>query len=423
MENNKSHGNDGLPAEFYKVFWRDINVLYLNAINFGHKIGKLSISQRRGIIKLIPKKSRILQLLKNWRPITLLNCDYKIATKAIANRLKTVLSTLISNDQTGFLQGRSISENARLIEGILRYSDFENIPGLLLFVDFEKALDTLEWRFVEKVFTCYNFGPSFITWIKTFYNDIQSTIFNNGWSSGFFNLERGVRQGCPLSPYVFILCAEILSSAIRRDKEIKGIKITKTECKITQYADDTTLFLDGSNLSLKASLLTFERFGKISGLKMNNSKTEAMWIGKSKDRTDILFPEKKLTWSASSVKALGVYFSTSEDQSMIQNHEEKINKIKELCDCWSVRRLTLLGKITVVKSLLASQLVYTLTPLRTHTKTLKEVNNILYTFIWDGKGDKIKRTVMINKYENERLKMLDIDSSTKLSKQCGFQNI
>ena len=182
-------------------------------------------------------------------------------------------------------------------------------------------------------------------WIKTFYNNIQSAIFNNGWSSGFFNLERGVRQGCPLSPYVFILCVEILSSAIRRDKEIKGIKILKTECKITQYADDTTLFLDGSNLSFKASLLTFEKFGKISGLKMNNSKTEALWIGKSKHRTDILFPEKKLIWSVSSVKALEVFLSTSEDLSMIQNHEEKINKIKELCDCWSLRRLTLLGYI------------------------------------------------------------------------------
>ena len=325
MENNKSPGSDGLPAEFYKVFWRDINVLYLNAINFGHKIGKLSISQRRGIIKLIPKKSRILQLLKNLRPINLLNCDYKIATKAIANRLKTVLSTLISYDQTGFLKGRSISENIRLIDGILRFSDLENIPGLLLFVDFEKAFDTLEWRFVENVFRYYNFRPSFIMWIKTFYNDIQNAIFNNGWSSGFFNLERGVRQGCPLSPYVFILCVEILSSAIRRDKEIKGVRILKTECKTTQYADDNTLFLDGSNLSLETSLLTFKKFGKISGLKMNNSKTEAMWIGKSKHRTDILFPEKKLIWSVSSVKALtlGVFFSTSEDLSMIQNRRLK----------------------------------------------------------------------------------------------------
>ena len=101
---------------------------------------------------------------------------------------------------------------------------------------------------------------------------------------------------------------------------------------------------------------------------------------------------------------------------MIQNHEEKINKIKELCDCWSLRRLTLLGKITTVKSLLASQLVYTLTPLRTHTKTLTEVNDILYNFIWDGKGRKIKVTVMINEYENGGLKMLDIEFFNKALK-------
>ena len=113
----------------------------------------------------------------------------------------------------------------------------------------------------------------FIAWIKTFSKNIQSSIFNNGWSSRFFNLERGVRQGCPRSPYVSILCAEILSSAIKRDQEIKGIRLFKTECKISQYADGTTPFLDGTKLSLKACLVTFDKFGKTSGLKMNNSKT------------------------------------------------------------------------------------------------------------------------------------------------------
>ena len=139
-----------------------------------------------------------------------------------------MLPSIIDHDQTGFLKGRSVSENIRLIEWMLRYTETENTPGLLLFVDFEKAFDTLEWSFIEKAFKYFNFGPSLIGWIKLFYNDIQSCVYNNGWSSGYFNLERGVRQGCPLSPYIFILYSEILANSIRKDNLVKGIKMKDT---------------------------------------------------------------------------------------------------------------------------------------------------------------------------------------------------
>ena len=167
--------------------------------------------------------------MKNWRPISLLNTDYKIAAKAIAARLKRVLPEIINNDQTGFLKGRTISENIRLLNSIISYTEQQNIPGLLLFVDFEKAFDSLEWPFIEKTLTYYNFGISVISWIKLFYTDISSSIQNNGWASEFFPLGRGVRQGCPLSPYLFVLCAEILGTAIRNHKQIKGIRILDEE--------------------------------------------------------------------------------------------------------------------------------------------------------------------------------------------------
>ena len=185
----------------------------------------MSITQRRGIVKLNPKKDAEPYLIKNWRPISLLNCDYKIAAKAIANRLKQVLPKLIDNDQTGFLKGRSIAENIRLIDGIIKYTPKKGIPGLLLFLDFEKAFDTVEWPFLQNTFRHYNFGPEAINWIQLYYHNIESCILNNGWSSNFLKLERGVRQGCPLFPYLFILCVEVLAEAVRRNKSIKGITI------------------------------------------------------------------------------------------------------------------------------------------------------------------------------------------------------
>ena len=160
MASDKTPGTDGLPAEFYKVFWEDIEGYLLNALNGAYEKRCLSISQRRGLITLLPKKNKPANLLKNWRPITLLNCDYKIAAKSIANRMKKFLPNIINNDQTGFLKNRFIGENIRLIESIINHTNMEQIPGLLLFVDFEKAFDSIEWSFIEKTLRHFNFGTS-----------------------------------------------------------------------------------------------------------------------------------------------------------------------------------------------------------------------------------------------------------------------
>ena len=386
-----------------------LHTYLINALNSGYKKGTLSISQRRGLISLLPKKNKILYQLKNWRPISLLNCDYKIATKAIAVRMKTVLPSIINPDQTGFLKGRFTGENIRLIDGVIDYTElFKGIPVLLLFVNFEKAFDTLEWSFVVKTLHYYNFGPSFILWVKTFYSNASSTIQNNGWSSEFFPLSRGVRQGCPLSPYLFILCAEVLGSAIRKEQSIRGINGLVVECKISQYVDNTTLILDGSKSSLQKALNLLDIFANISGLHVNYEKAEALWIGELHKSTEILFPQRKIKWARRKVKALGIWFSTCKGETVKLNYDERKEKLDKLIENWQFRRLTLLGKITVIKSLLASQLVYILTPLPTQQKALEGINRALYTFLWDGRGDKIKRTEMTYDYEKGGLKMLDI---------------
>ena len=195
----------------------------------------MSVSQRRGIIKLIPKKDTEPYFVKNWRPISLLICDYKIATKVIANRLKLVLPKVIDSDQTGFLKGIFIGETIRLIDSVINFTAAKNVPGLLLFLDFEKASDTVEWSFIQKALRHYNFGPSIVPWAKLFYYDIESCSLNNGWSSDFFGLEREVRQGCPLSPYLFILCVEVLVDSLRRNGNIRGITVNGQEIKISQY--------------------------------------------------------------------------------------------------------------------------------------------------------------------------------------------
>ena len=152
-------------------------------------------------------------LLKNWRPISLLNVDYKIASKVLAERLCKVVPKLIHSDQSGFVKGRFIGESVRTIYDIMEYTKYKNIPGIMLCLDLEKAFDTLEWPFLFKTLKRMNFGKTFIKFVKSLYSNISSCIMNNGLSSKYFQVGRGVRQGDPLSPYLLFY---LLNSCLAR---------------------------------------------------------------------------------------------------------------------------------------------------------------------------------------------------------------
>ena len=215
MKNNKSPGLDGFTTNFYNFFWPDLKLALLESYLYSYNNGQLSDGQRRGILSLIPKKDRDLRYLKSWRPVSLLSTDYKILAKALTNRLQKVIGNLISQDQVGYIKGRLIGENVRIIEDMIEYTNKNDILGLLVLIDFEKAFDTIEWDFLFKTLKSYNFDKTFINWIKLLYSNITACTINNRYLSRNFTLERGIRQGCPLSALLFILVAEILSINLR----------------------------------------------------------------------------------------------------------------------------------------------------------------------------------------------------------------
>ena len=393
-------------------------------MNFGYRTGSLSITQKQGIITCIPKPNKPRINLKNWRPISLLNVIYKLASAVISNRLKTVLDKVIHENQKGFIAGRFLGENVRLIYDVLFESKKQNIPGLLLSIDFEKAFDTVSWKFISKVLDYFNFGRSIKTWISLFQNGAESCILQNGFMSDFFYLKRGCRQGDPISPYIFILCAEILGKMIRNNKDIKGIHINNKEFKLSQYADDTQLLLDGSEISLKEALRALKQYYIMSGLKINVDKTRALWIGSLSNSEKTLCDEYPLDWSQEPLKALGVVFSPLVFNIWDLNSQEVLLKVKNILNQWSRRKLTLIGRITVIKSLALSKFVHLFISLPAPPNELiKELEKMFYKFLWNSGPDRIKRRIIIKNIEYAGLRMVELRSFIKALKVSWLRRI
>ena len=326
-------------------------------------------------------------------------------SKVIAARIKNVLPYIIHHNQTGFIKDRYIGETVRSIFDIMELTVEENIPGLMIFIDFQKAFDSLEWNYLLKCLQYFNFGPDFIRWVATFYKNIQSCVINNGITSDYFTLQRGVRQGDPHSPYLVVIAAEVLGIAVRQDKEIKGIRIGKKETKLLQYADDTTAVLSDIN-SARTLFKLLDDFQKLSGLRVNPIKTEGMWIGSSRqNKTKPL----SIKWPDEPIKALGVYYSYDPKLLHEKNFIEKLDSIKKLINIWSSRGLSIYGKVTIIKSLIIPKFVYIASLLPTPKDAIKELNQLLFKFLWKG-VDKTTRLSVINEYEKGGLKMIDLET-------------
>jgi len=415
----KSPGSDGLPVEFYKTFWDKIHVYLINSYKDIISNGHLGFSQKQGVISLIPKKDKDPKHLKNWRPITLLNTDYKILTKYIAEYMKEYLSDLIHVNQKGFLSNRYIGENIQNAEAIMNHCDMNNIDSLLIFLDYSKAFDCVEWHLIDKALSMYGFKDNLRMLIGCIYNLNDSCIVNNGNISRYFKLSRGLRQGCPLSPYLFILIVELLANAIRKNKNITGITINNTTCKLNQYADDTFFTILNDAESVKNIFDTIECFRLISGLALNKEKTEVLHIGPG-NCVEGIDPK----WIKNEVSLLGIKLCKNKLKFPDINFEGKMDKIDNCLEIWKHRNLSLIGRINIIKSLASSQLVYLWSNILSPSESFfKSLDKKLFSFLWNSPVDRIKRQTMTSSYEQGGLKMVDCRKQHKALKMKWLSNI
>ena len=403
LKTNKSPGWDGLTNEFYKLFWCDIRLILHQALSEGINSGTLSPSQRIGILTIIPKPKPATELihLKNWRPITLLNIDYKILTHVIKNRLLTTIPTIIDNSQSGFQPGKSTTDNLILMTLTLEYfQHHEEEEGMIMQVDMEKAFDSVEHNFLYATLESMGFGEYIIKLIKVAFNGYMSLANVNGHLSSPVYLLRGLHQGSPLSPILFLIVAQVLTFKIQHNNRIKGLKISGVEILLSLFADDTDIFMQASAVCVEALFEELRAFGTVSGCNPNISKTKCIPLGKTRNNHSLISALSESygpNFVVNNFTALGVDFSNSLSVTniSISNYNDKISKANTWISRWNRRSLSIYGKITIIKSLVLSQFSYLAIPLpRPGSTTMKVLSTCVFNFLWGGKRDKIKRDIV-----------------------------
>lgn len=411
LNKNKSRGSDGITPEFYLDFWDILHQFYFDNIMFSLDQGILSSEQRTGIITLIPKKDQDRTLLNNWRPITLLNTNLKIFSKALS-RLQMCIQDIVSPDQTGFIRVRTLGTNVTNIQMIIENTNLTNTNGLLFALDYRKAFDTIRWDLILHSLELFGFGEFTIAAIKVLFNSIKTCVLNSGYSSQYFYPSRGIRQGCCCSPSLFVIAVELLAILVRASTNIRGIPIAGKNIKISQYADDTTFFVNDFP-SLDALLHLLSIFAKISGLNINHQKSFPFLLGHHLDPPS-QYQEIRI---ADQVKILGIIFRNdmSADQNYALNFTPKLEKIKSICLTWLHRNLFIKGKVLLISAWMTSVLQYPCTVTSTPTRVIIEFKKLITGFFWNDKRGKVAYNTLVQNIADAGLKLPDLTTRIKIT--------
>ena len=414
MKNNKSPGPDGLCIEFYKLYWSVIADDLYDVFITGLEDRQLAYTQYLATIVLLYKKGPRPDI-RNWRPIALLNTDYKLLSKIFAERIRKVLPEIIHSDQKGCVSGRYMGENIRLIDDILFEIENQSPDSIILQLDQEKAFDRVEWDWLFSVLSFFNFGDVFIENLKTLYRNAKVSIMTNGYQSQYFNISRGIRQGDSLSALLYVIQFEPLMSKIRNSPHIEGVTLDlknlkeKVTVKGCQYVDD-------SNSSLKniGNVPDFfeilKKFEKISGSKVNFGKTVCLTVDDHlKDPSELLNP------TIGPEKVLGAPLGKNRNDKG-DFWDKRIKKLEAKLNIWRLRNLSFEGKSLIIRSLGVSQITNALENLSMSEEHIKRVNKILFNFLWSGKNVKMKKEICFLPRDLGGLNIVNIETLIKVKR-------
>ena len=383
INTDRSPGLDGLPIEFYSEFWdalKDPFKEFANDLLFNHI--EEGAQQRISLITLLHKRDE-KDDLDNWRPISLLCVDYKIVSKVLSMRLKMVLPTIVDEEQTCGILGRSIFENLYVIRDMIQYTNDHGIPAYLISVDFKKAFDSVDHDFLEKTLGAFGFGPIYTSFVMSTLRNSVALAMNGGRFSRSIELMRGVKQGDQESMQLYDLVGEVLAIQIRKNPLIRGIRLPSRaeELKLSLYADDNNNFCS-TQQSIVHLFRELDRFNRATGCSINESKTKGLLLGGAPRPTI----NQTIEWNPpEGLKILGVRFFTDPKMTQTVTWNEICSKIKSRAEMLSARKLTMRGRAILANSLLLSKAWHVATVIPAPRVTVSAINSATFNYIYNGK--------------------------------------
>uniref|UniRef100_A0AAR2KTQ2 Reverse transcriptase domain-containing protein n=1 Tax=Pygocentrus nattereri TaxID=42514 RepID=A0AAR2KTQ2_PYGNA len=351
-------------------------------------------SWKTASISLILKKDKNPSDCSSYRPISLLNVDFKIVAKVLARRLDALLPRLIHPDQTGFVRSRHGSDNVRRALNIVDHLSRNPDPAFIVSLDAEKAFDRVHWDFLFAVLKKINLGSSFINMIKSLYSYPNAVVNTNNFHSDVFPVSRGCRQGCPLSPLLFCLVIEPLAQSIRNSTRLTGIKIGGEDHRISLYADDVLLYLSNPNASVNIVLDLISDYSSVSGYKINLDKSLALPINIS--QSDNIRQITPFHISDTGFKYLGIVITPNLNNLFTTNYTPLWDKIEQDLRVWTALPNSFFGRINVIKMNVLPRLNYFFRTLPCYIPAsfFKNINSRITEYIWNKKKPRIRFSIL-----------------------------
>ena len=411
---DSSPGPDGIPYSIIKLTWSFFGPMLLNSWNYAIQINSLTHSHECSYLKLLPKEGKDLSQLKNWRPITLSNCDFKIITKTLANKLSKNLTTTISQNQTAYMKNRQITDNLHIIQYAIEQSADNDAPSMVVSLDAEKAFDSVEHWYIKEVLKHLGL-ERFVVIFELLYSNQEVSIHLNNRIAGRYKIKNGVKQGDALSCILFILAVEPLLRNINRDENLIGLKVGDINIpKALAYADDVACIIYPEQSNLQKIFNHYQAMSSVSGLNLNADKTEIITNVKASPKYSITYNQAVFSISrCKDMKVNGIYVSYETDQVRVKNFERILSCVDKQLRMWSSRGLSLMGKIQIYKTFGLSQILFACSTIMFSKQEDAQLTNLIYKFIWnrnmDGNKapDRIKRSILIQKVKSLGFVMLD----------------